>query len=50
MVIDTKSDVGRRVWYYKSIKNKIQEYPEKFDIVIDYMGYSLFNSYYEQRR
>ena len=23
MLINTKSDVGRRVWYYKSIKNKI---------------------------
>ena len=46
MLINTKSDVGRRVWYYKSIKNKIQKYPEKFDIVIDYMGYGLFNSYY----
>ena len=46
MVISTNSDVGRRLWYYKSIKNKIQEYPEMFDVVIDYMGYGLFNSYY----
>ena len=38
MVISTNSDVGRRLWYYKSIKNKIQEYPEMFDVVIDYMG------------
>lgn len=46
MVRDTTSDVGRRLWYYKSIKDRIKDYPEEFDIVIDYMGYGLFNSFY----
>lgn len=48
--IHTKSEAGRRLWYYEKIGNKIAEYPEKFDVVIDYMGYGLFNTYYAARK
>ncbi len=46
MMLHTKDGCGRRLWYYKNIDNKIKKYPEKFDVVIDYMGYGLFNTYY----
>lgn len=50
MKIHTKNGTGRRLWYYEKIENKIAEYPEKFDVVIDYMGYGLFNTYYAARK
>lgn len=46
MIICTKDGCERRFWYYKSIDKKIKQYPKKFDVVIDYMGYGLFNTYY----
>lgn len=46
MKIFSKEGCAQRLWYYKSIDKDIEKYPEKFDVVIDYMGYGLFNTYY----
>lgn len=46
----SKYESERRLNYYLSIENKIAEYPEPFDIVIDYMGYGLFNTFYAARK
>lgn len=44
--ITSTSGTARRLRYYKSIARKIKEYPREFDVVIDYMGYGLFNTFY----
>lgn len=36
----------RRVWFYNNIAEQVDSYPVGFDIVIDYMGYGLFNTFY----
>lgn len=46
MSLCTKDGCDRRLWYYKNIDKKVKTYPEEFDVVIDYMGYGLFNTYY----
>lgn len=50
MILSTKTDAERRIWYYQSIESKVSMYPEKFDLVIDYMGYGLFNTFYAARK
>lgn len=50
MACHAKSGTAKRLWYYKSIENKIDEYPEEFDVVIDYFGYGLFNTFYAARK
>ncbi len=46
MCLFVKNGAARRVWYYKSIAKKIKDFPERFDVAIDYMGYGLFNTFY----
>lgn len=46
MALETRNGAEKRLWYYKSIEKKIPAYPEEFDVVIDYMGYGLFNTFY----
>lgn len=50
MSIKSRSDCEKRLRYYKSIEKKIAEYPKEFDVVIDYMGYGLFNTFYAARK
>lgn len=50
MTLATKSGTEKRLWYYQSIEDKIAMYPEEFDVVIDYMGYGLFNTLYAARK
>lgn len=50
MMSGGKGDNERRLWYYENIAHKIKDYPKKFDVVIDYMGYGLFNTFYAARK
>ncbi len=50
MKLASKTDVGKRLWYYKSIDKKVEDYPEEFDVAIDYFGYGLFNTFYVARK
>lgn len=50
MMSGGKGDSARRLWYYEEIADKIKDYPKKFDVVIDYMGYGLFNTFYAARK
>lgn len=50
MMSGGKGDNERRIWYYENISSKIKVYPKKFDVVIDYMGYGLFNTFYAARK
>lgn len=50
MMSGGKGGSARRLWYYENISHKIKEYPKKFDVVIDYMGYGLFNTFYAARK
>ena len=50
MTHEAHSATERRVWYYRNIEDKIAEYPQKFDVVIDYMGYGLFNTFYAAKK
>lgn len=50
MMSGGKGDSERRLWYYENISPKIKEYPKKFDVVIDYMGYGLFNTFYAAKK
>lgn len=45
-----KSAEAKRLWYYQSIEKKIKDYPRSFDVVIDYFGYGLFNTFYAARK
>ena len=40
----------KRVRYYDRISLVIPDYPESFDVVIDYMGYGLFNTFYAAKK
>lgn len=50
MVFSKKSGCARRLWFYNNISSKIKPYPEQFDVVIDYMGYGLFNTFYAAKK
>ena len=50
MRLAAKSGAAQRVWYYEKIESKINVCTERFDVVIDYMGYGLFNTFYAARK
>lgn len=50
MAVKTSTGAEKRLWYYSSIEKKLADYPEEFDVVIDYMGYGLFNTFYAARK
>lgn len=50
MTREAKSDEARRLWYYQSIEKKIKSYPKSFDVVIDYFGYGMFNTFYAAKK
>lgn len=50
MSLETGTGTEKRLWYYQSIEKKLEDYPEAFDVVIDYMGYGLFNTFYAVRK
>lgn len=50
MLLETHNGAEKRLWYYQSLDKKLKEYPDEFDVVIDYMGYGLFNTFYAARK
>lgn len=50
MFVQCRNGAEKRLWYYQNIENKIEEYPVEFDVVIDYMGYGLFNTFYAAKK
>lgn len=50
MAFCTRNATERRAWYYAEISEKVTDYPEEFDVVIDYMGYGLFNTFYAAKK
>ena len=48
--VNSKSNEEKRVNYYKMIDHKFKDFPEQYDIAIDYMGYGLLNTFYVAKK